>query len=77
MEFTKWWTTEFKTVKFPSQGTVFDYFIDSETKKFEPWVKKVEKFELDTEIPLQVYQCCCHLLPTARCVSTLPQLLQI
>ena len=54
VEFTKWWVTEFKTVKFPSQGTVFDYFIDTETKKFEPWSKKVAKFELDPDLPLQV-----------------------
>lgn len=53
VEFTKWWTTEFKTVKFPSQGTVFDYYIDKETHKFELWTKRVEKFELDPEIPLQ------------------------
>jgi dynein heavy chain len=54
VEFTKWWVTEFKTVKFPSQGTVFDYFVDSETKKFEPWSKRVIPFELDPELPLQV-----------------------
>ncbi|KAL3857821.1 hypothetical protein ACJMK2_012454, partial [Sinanodonta woodiana] len=52
-EFTKWWTTEFKTIKFPAQGTVFDYFIDPESKKFEPWTKRVEKFELDPDVPLQ------------------------
>jgi dynein heavy chain len=54
VEFTKWWTTEHKIVKFPSQGTVFDYFIDPESKKFEPWTKKVPKFEMDPDIPLQV-----------------------
>ena len=54
VEFSKWWVTEFKTIKFPSAGTVFDYFIDSETKKFVPWTEKVPKFELDSEIPLQV-----------------------
>ncbi|XP_062567134.1 dynein beta chain, ciliary-like [Saccostrea cucullata] len=53
VEFTKWWTTEFKTVKFPTTGTVFDYYIDPETKKFEPWTKLVPKFELDPELPLQ------------------------
>ncbi|KAI8492612.1 Dynein heavy chain 9, axonemal [Branchiostoma belcheri] len=53
VEFSKWWATEFKTVKFPSQGTVFDYFIDPETKKFLPWQDKVAKFELDPDIPLQ------------------------
>ena len=54
VEFTKWWTTEFKTIKFPAQGTVFDYYIDHETHKFEPWNKLVPKFELDPEMPLQV-----------------------
>ncbi|KAI3381366.1 hypothetical protein SNEBB_008024 [Seison nebaliae] len=53
IEFSKWWTTEFKTVKFPTQGTVFDYYIDSETKKFEPWTKIVQSFELDPDVPLQ------------------------
>ncbi|CAH1253163.1 DNAH9, partial [Branchiostoma lanceolatum] len=53
VEFSKYWATEFKTVKFPSQGTVFDYFIDPETKKFLPWQDRVAKFELDPDIPLQ------------------------
>lgn len=53
-EFSKWWLTEFKTVKFPSQGTVFDYYIDPETKKFEPWTKLIPQFEFDPEMPLQV-----------------------
>lgn len=54
VEFSKWWTTEYKTVKFPAQGTIFDYYIDSESKKFEPWTKLVPKFSLDTDLPLQV-----------------------
>jgi len=54
VEFSRWWVNEFKTVKFPSQGTVFDYYIDTESKKFEPWSKKVPTFELDPDIPLQV-----------------------
>jgi len=53
VEFSRWWVNEFKTVKFPSQGTVFDYYIDTETKKFEPWSKKVPTFELDPDVPLQ------------------------
>ncbi|XP_064623162.1 dynein beta chain, ciliary-like [Lineus longissimus] len=53
VEFTKWWITEFKTIKFPHQGTVFDYFIDEESKKFEPWTKRIAKFELDPDLPLQ------------------------
>ena len=57
MEFSKWWVTEFKHIKFPSQGTIFDYFLDHETKKWLPWREKVSKFVLDPEMPLQV----CHL----------------
>lgn len=53
-EFSKWWLMEFKTIKFPSQGTIFDYYIDSETKKFEPWSKLIPRFEFDPEMPLQV-----------------------
>eukprot|EP00731_Ephydatia_muelleri_P012058 Em0006g952a len=53
VEFSKWWVTEFKQFKFPSQGTVFDYFLDHETKKWLPWSEKIPKFELDREKPLQ------------------------
>lgn len=53
-EFSKWWLAEFKTVKFPSQGTIFDYYIDPETKKFEPWSTLIPRFEFDPEMPLQV-----------------------
>ncbi|XP_061245817.1 dynein axonemal heavy chain 17 isoform X1 [Bos javanicus] len=53
VEFSRWWINEFKTIKFPSQGTVFDYYIDPDTKKFLPWTDKVPAFELDPDIPLQ------------------------
>ncbi|XP_030631579.1 dynein axonemal heavy chain 9 isoform X2 [Chanos chanos] len=64
VEFSKWWVTEFKTIKFPSQGTVFDYYIDPDTKKFEPWSKMVPKFEMDPDIPLQA--CLVHTTETIR-----------
>lgn len=54
-EFSKWWQNEFRTVKFPSGGTVFSYFIEPETKKLVPWTEKVIPFELDSDIPLQVF----------------------
>lgn len=54
IEFSKWWITEFKTVKFPSAGTVFDYYIDPIQKKFEPWSRKIPAFELNPELSLQV-----------------------
>uniref|UniRef100_A0AAQ5ZAJ7 Dynein axonemal heavy chain 11 n=1 Tax=Amphiprion ocellaris TaxID=80972 RepID=A0AAQ5ZAJ7_AMPOC len=52
-EFSRWWSKEMRAVKFPSQGTVFDYFIDSETKKFTPWSEKMVPFELESDVPLQ------------------------
>ena len=53
-EFSKWFTNEFKSIKFPSTGNVFSFFIDPESKKFLPWSEKVESFELDPDLPLQV-----------------------
>ncbi|KAI5103364.1 dynein beta chain, ciliary, partial [Silurus meridionalis] len=53
VEFSKWWISEFKTIKFPSEGTVFDYFIDTDSKQFILWTKKVPTFTLDPDIPLQ------------------------
>ncbi|KAI9189963.1 hypothetical protein H9P43_001396 [Blastocladiella emersonii ATCC 22665] len=52
-EFSKWWNQEFKTVKFPPNGTVFDYYVDAETKRFLPWTDRVPKFEFDPDVPLQ------------------------
>ncbi|XP_030760043.1 dynein beta chain, ciliary-like isoform X2 [Sitophilus oryzae] len=52
-EFSKWFTNEFKTVKFPIGGNVFQYYIESETKRFVPWTELVPEFELDPDLPLQ------------------------
>jgi len=54
VEFSKWWIGEFKTVKIPTSGIVFNYFVDSETKLFRPWSDLVMPFELNPEVPLQV-----------------------
>jgi dynein heavy chain len=51
-EFTKWWLSEFKTIKYPSTGTVFDYWIRREDKKFVSWAEKIPKFTFDGEIPV-------------------------
>ncbi|XP_064397591.1 dynein beta chain, ciliary-like isoform X3 [Halichondria panicea] len=53
VEFSKWWVSEFKAVKFPHQGTVFDYYLCGSTNKWNPWTEKLPIFELDPEIPLQ------------------------
>ncbi|ODM96632.1 Dynein heavy chain 17, axonemal [Orchesella cincta] len=52
-DFSKWFQQEFKFVKFPQGGSVFDFYIDNETKRLVPWSEKVPKFELDPDIPLQ------------------------
>eukprot|EP00066_Takifugu_rubripes_P027828 XP_011617094.1 PREDICTED: dynein heavy chain 9, axonemal [Takifugu rubripes] len=74
MQFSKWWVTEFKAIKFPSQGTVFDYYIDPESKKFEPWSKMVPRFEIDADIPLQV--CLVHTTETIRIRYFMDRLLE-
>lgn len=52
--FSRWWAKEMRAVKFPSQGTVFDYFVDPNTKKFTHWSENTPSFELEADIPLQV-----------------------
>lgn len=52
-EFSKWFVNEFKGVKFPPGGNVFNYFIEDETKRFVPWTEIIVDFELDPDIPLQ------------------------
>jgi hypothetical protein len=46
-----------KGIKMPTTGTLFDFYIDPETHKWEPWTKRVQKFEYDPDIPLQVSWC--------------------
>lgn len=56
IEFSKWWQSEFKNVKFPvtsSSNTVFDYFIDHETKRFVPWTEKIPPYVHNSDVPLQ------------------------
>ena len=53
VEFSKWWNAEFKNIKFPTTGTVYDYYVDDETKTFELWTTKVPKYEFDSDTPLQ------------------------
>uniref|UniRef100_A0A672ZPD5 Dynein, axonemal, heavy chain 11 n=1 Tax=Sphaeramia orbicularis TaxID=375764 RepID=A0A672ZPD5_9TELE len=53
VEFSQWWIKEMKTVKLPAQGTVFDYYLDPQTRRFLPWTDTVPVFEMDTSTPLQ------------------------
>uniref|UniRef100_A0AAV2JYC3 AAA+ ATPase domain-containing protein n=1 Tax=Knipowitschia caucasica TaxID=637954 RepID=A0AAV2JYC3_KNICA len=75
LEFSQWWVAQFKSVKFPSHGTVFDYYIHPESNKFEPWSKMVPKFEMEPEMPLQA--CLVHTAETIRVRFFLERLLKL
>ncbi|KAF7658249.1 hypothetical protein LDENG_00015570 [Lucifuga dentata] len=53
VEFSRWWTKEMKAVKLPAQGTVFDYYLDPQTRRFLPWSDTVPPFEMESYTPLQ------------------------
>ncbi|MED6234546.1 hypothetical protein ATANTOWER_026276 [Ataeniobius toweri] len=53
VKFSQWWTKEMRTVKLPTQGTVFDYYLDHETKRFLPWRDIVPGFVIESHTPLQ------------------------
>jgi dynein heavy chain len=36
-EFSEWWRSTHKTVRMPTRDTIFDYWLDPENTKFEPW----------------------------------------
>jgi len=64
--FSKWWLAEFKTVKMPTAGTVFDYFLqrgDDGTLKWEAWSSVVPSYTYDADIPLAA-----ALVPTSETV---------
>lgn len=52
-EFNRFWHQEFKNVRFPYDGNIFNYFIDPKSSNFRPWSDLVSEFVLDGEIPLQ------------------------
>ena len=39
--FDKWWRDEWKQLRFPEQGLIFDYLIDPETNQIVPWTDRV------------------------------------
>eukprot|EP01012_Entosiphon_sulcatum_P019543 TRINITY_DN24443_c0_g2_i1.p1 TRINITY_DN24443_c0_g2~~TRINITY_DN24443_c0_g2_i1.p1 ORF type:complete len:4685 (-),score=794.60 TRINITY_DN24443_c0_g2_i1:231-14285(-) len=63
--FDKWWRGMWKSVKFPELGTVFDYCINTETRKFERWADHVRPPPVDGTIDLASPSL---LIPTAGSV---------
>eukprot|EP00741_Cyanophora_paradoxa_P005992 tig00000955_g5810.t1 len=43
-EFSKWWKEEWKVVKYPDGGTVFDYLVDPDALAMVGWVDKVQSY---------------------------------
>lgn len=53
-EFHKWWIAEFKDIRFPSSGIIFDFYLNLGTMKFELWSQFEDDFEFDPDVPLHV-----------------------
>ena len=45
--FSEWWKGEFKTVKFPSRDTIFDYYLNSESGKLDMWKNSSFYYHVD------------------------------
>ena len=66
--FSDWWKDKWKIIKFPSKGTVFDYYVDIEQNRLDEWIKlqtkDITEF-LDTSKPIQNFT-----VPTSDTIST-------
>ena len=74
-EFSKWWVTEFKTVRFPPQGSVFDYYVRAEDKKFVSWAERIPGFTYDAEKP--VSSALVHTAETTRIKFWMDKLIEL
>lgn len=59
-EFSQWWTKEIRSIKLPAHGSVFDYYLDPQTRRFLPWADKIPSFYMDADQPLQVIEVIWH-----------------
>ncbi|XP_053483492.1 dynein axonemal heavy chain 11 isoform X4 [Ictalurus furcatus] len=62
-EFSQWWTKEMRSIKLPAHGSVFDYYLDPQTRRFSPWTDKIQSFHMEPDKPLQAV-----MVPTAETV---------
>jgi len=53
--FSLFFKNEFKSVKWPTKGTVFDYFVENLENgvKLEEWEKIVQPIDYETNVPMQ------------------------
>ncbi|CDJ30567.1 uncharacterized protein EMH_0006840 [Eimeria mitis] len=63
-QFNNWWRSEWKVIKFPSKGSIFEYFVD--TAKFESWESQVPTLQFTGTEAIDSIS-----VPTAETVSML------
>merc|ERR1719440_726023 len=61
-QFSTWWKAEMKTIKYPTKGTIFDYFAND--AKLEEWSSIVEPLEYRSDVPMNEVT-----VPTSETVS--------
>jgi dynein heavy chain, axonemal len=62
--FDKWWKQQWTSVKLPGKGTVYDYFVNPKTQKFQPWSELVVDVAYDSKTPMSTV-----FVPTAETSS--------
>jgi len=50
--FNRWWRSEWRPIKFPDGGTVFDYYADGKQSRFCSLADMTEKIDYDPEQPM-------------------------
>jgi len=48
--FSNWWKSEMKTIKYPSKGTIFDYYVND--SRLDEWTNVVEALDYESETPM-------------------------
>uniref|UniRef100_A0A1I8M0L3 Dynein heavy chain n=1 Tax=Musca domestica TaxID=7370 RepID=A0A1I8M0L3_MUSDO len=74
-EFQKWWCTEFKDIKLPSQGTIYDYHLDVRTQKFIRWSDMAGRMPMQMEFQTPVQSIMIPTFETARLMHFLEMLI--
>lgn len=64
-EFSNWWKDKWKTIKYPSRGGVFDYYVDIKNSRLEEWSKMLGKeYKVNTAEPISNFT-----VPTTDTIS--------
>jgi len=63
--FSTWWKNEMRTIKFPTKGTVFDYFLQDQ-QKLEEWSGITATLDYSSDVPMGQIT-----VPTSETVSVM------